>query len=303
MSTTYMNLNLPVPTLTPGPTWAANVNTAITTIDSHDHSPGRGTAVPASGLNINADLDTHGNKLLNVKGVNLTSEIATLPTSNVQAVYSYSGDLWFNNSSGVPVQITQGSSVTSASSPLVPSGVIWAFGGVSAPTGFLLCDGSAVSRTGYAALYAAIGTAYGVGDGSTTFTLPDMRGRAPIGAGVYTDPVSGAITRAMGQAMGAEKHQLTSGEMPSHTHVQNAHTHGVTDPSHTHSLVTDGGGSGASAAYSITNSSGFPVAAVTSAALTGISINNATASNQATGGGAVHNNMQPSLVTNFIIKT
>lgn len=66
------------------------------------------------------------------------------------------------------------------------TGMFFAFGGSAAPTGFLLCDGSAVSRTTYAALYAVIGTAYGVGDGATTFNLPDFRDRTLIGAGTET---------------------------------------------------------------------------------------------------------------------
>lgn len=62
-------------------------------------------------------------------------------------------------------------------SSLVPAGVIMAFGGATAPTGWLLCEGAAVSRTTYAALFAAIGVAHGYGDNSTTFNLPDYRGR------------------------------------------------------------------------------------------------------------------------------
>jgi microcystin-dependent protein len=64
---------------------------------------------------------------------------------------------------------------------LTPAGVVVAFAGGTAPTGWLICDGSAVSRTTYAALFAAIATAYGAGDGSTTFNLPDLRGRAAVG--------------------------------------------------------------------------------------------------------------------------
>lgn len=63
----------------------------------------------------------------------------------------------------------------------IPPGVMSAYGGSSAPTGYLLCDGSAVSRTTYAALFAAISTTFGTGDGSTTFNVPDMRGRFPFG--------------------------------------------------------------------------------------------------------------------------
>lgn len=65
----------------------------------------------------------------------------------------------------------------------VPAGGIQAFGGASAPTGYLLCDGSAVSRTTYADLFTAIATVWGVGDGSTTFNLPDLREASPIGVG------------------------------------------------------------------------------------------------------------------------
>lgn len=63
----------------------------------------------------------------------------------------------------------------------LPPGALVPYAGASAPTGFLLCDGSAVSRTTYAALYGVIGATYGAGDGSTTFNLPDLRGRVPVG--------------------------------------------------------------------------------------------------------------------------
>lgn len=64
---------------------------------------------------------------------------------------------------------------------LLPAGMMTPFAGSVAPTGWLFCDGSAVSRTTYAALFSAIGTLWGAGDGSTTFNLPDMRGRVPAG--------------------------------------------------------------------------------------------------------------------------
>lgn len=68
-----------------------------------------------------------------------------------------------------------------AAGGLAPTGVILPFAGSAAPAGWLLCAGQAVSRTTYAALFTAIGTSYGTGDGSTTFNLPDMRGRMPGG--------------------------------------------------------------------------------------------------------------------------
>src|SRR3954454_8618482 len=62
---------------------------------------------------------------------------------------------------------------------LVPTGAMMPFAGPASPTGWLLCQGQLISRTGYAALFGAIGVAYGAGDGSTTFTLPDLRSRVP----------------------------------------------------------------------------------------------------------------------------
>ena len=64
---------------------------------------------------------------------------------------------------------------------LVPIGAILAYSGASAPSGWVLCDGAAISRTTYATLFANIGTNFGAGDGSTTFNVPDLRGRVIVG--------------------------------------------------------------------------------------------------------------------------
>jgi microcystin-dependent protein len=63
----------------------------------------------------------------------------------------------------------------------IPTGSILPYGGTAAPSGYLLCNGAAVSRTTYAALFAVLGTAFGIGNGSTTFNLPDLRQRFPLG--------------------------------------------------------------------------------------------------------------------------
>lgn len=107
---------------------------------------------------------------------------------------------------------------------LTGSGMIW-FTAI-APSGYLICDGSAVSRTTYSALFGVIGTIYGVGDGSTTFNLPDFRQRFPLGKAA-----SGTGGSLAGTG-GAIDHTHTG---PSHTHSissDGAHTH--TGPSHTH---------------------------------------------------------------------
>jgi microcystin-dependent protein len=97
---------------------------------------------------------------------------------------------------------------------LVPPGVMWDYAGSSAPSGWLLCDGSAISRTTYSGLYGVIGTTYGTGDGSTTFNLPDTRGRASVGVGQG----SGLTNRVLAAKGGEETHQLVTAEMPSHRH-------------------------------------------------------------------------------------
>ena len=160
-----------------------------------------------------------------------------------------------------------GSSGSSAPYDANP-GMIMPFAGTVAPTGWLMCDGSAVSRSTYSALYDAIGTAYGPGDGSTTFNLPNLKGRVPVGQ----DPAQAEFD-AMGEAGGAKTHTLTVGEMPSHTHLGPT-TNGVAGPN-------------------------YEVVSQTAAGID-YTPNSPTA---ATGGGGAHNNLQPYVVTNYIIST
>lgn len=98
-----------------------------------------------------------------------------------------------------------------------PPGTLKPFAGAAAPTGWLLCDGTAVSRTTYADLFAALGTAYGVGDGASTFNLPDLRGRVPVGKGTHTDVDT--LGKSDGAAVGDRR--------PKHKHT-------VNDPGHAH---------------------------------------------------------------------
>src|SRR5687767_11562793 len=93
---------------------------------------------------------------------------------------------------------------------LLPAGCINLYGGATAPTGWLLCDGSAVSRTTYADLFASISTSFGTGDGSTTFNLPDCRGRVAIGTGTG----SGLTARSLAATVGTETHTLTTAQIP-----------------------------------------------------------------------------------------
>lgn len=114
----------------------------------------------------------------------------------------------------------------------MPSGVVLPYGGASAPTGWLLCDGAAINRTTYAALFAVIGTTYGVGNGSTTFNIPNTQGVFLRGAGTQTISAinySGTAGAVAGDTFQGHYHTLTD---PGHNHTQNSHTH--TQDTHTH---------------------------------------------------------------------
>ena len=164
----------------------------------------------------------------------------------------------------------------------VPTGTVLPYAGsTTAPTGFLMANGQAVSRSTYSALFAVTSTTFGVGDGSTTFNVPDLRGRAVfgddsmgstaanrLGSNSSTGGISGTASR--GTAGGAQNHTLTTAEVPSHTHSVPAQIVGGSDI----------GGSGAYLAAGL--------------------INNGTSTS--TGGGGAHNNTPPALVMNFIIK-
>lgn len=93
-----------------------------------------------------------------------------------------------------------------------PTGSVISFAGSTAPNGYLLCQGQAVSRTTYAALFAVIGGTYGVGDGSTTFNLPDLRGRVAVG--VDSGGIRIPSYSLLGQSSGAATHTLTAGQTP-----------------------------------------------------------------------------------------
>ena len=204
-----------------------------------------------------------------------------------------------NPAGAVPLAQMQGQ--FSAINPyLLPSGAIIDFGGVSAPTGFLLCDGSAVSRTTYSSLFSAIGVAWGSGDGSTTFNVPDFRRRTAIGSG---GTVLSGPNNTVGSVGGEETHVLTTSELASHTHTDAGHSHSITDPGHFHAQESDtvlnqSGGS------SYGGGSFGKYGGNTQSAVTGITgTNTANANIQSAGSNSAHNNMQPSAVVLKIIKT
>ena len=316
----FMLLEIPIVGVEVGPAWAAEINQAFTRVDEHDHTTGKGALIPTAALNIDADLSFSGNDAISLRSTRYVNNGSVLATgSDLSCISVVSGNLYFNNASGVPVQITSGAGLNFASlgtiggdygQPLVqaaatysdtlktftwsqapstpakmymgdiilqapingaqtvtikadptvssydltlplalpaskkiltmdgagqtyadydtdnvtlevsssnlrikndgvttakilnqnvttakiadnnvtpakidamwglaPVGSILAFAAITAPSGWFTCDGSTVSRTTYANLYSVIGDAHGNGDGSTTFNLPDYRGR------------------------------------------------------------------------------------------------------------------------------
>jgi len=154
--------------------------------------------------------------------------------------------------------------------------------------------GQAISRTTYAPLFAIMGTTYGAGDGTTTFNLPDKTGRVSAmkeaAASRLTSTYFGGNSANLGAVGGSESHTLTTPQMP-------AHNHGVTDPGHTHTLNNATNlldillGNNFQGSNFVGNARNITM----NSAVTGISINNA-------GGGGAHNNVQPTIVCNYIIR-
>jgi microcystin-dependent protein len=115
---------------------------------------------------------------------------------------------------------------------ILPAGTVLPFAGATAPSGWAICDGSIVSRSEYPELFLAIGEAWGNGDGSTTFHLPDMRGRFMRGAdnGTGRDPDAGSRTASnAGGATGDNVGTVQSHNFGSHNHGGGAHTHRTND--------------------------------------------------------------------------
>ena len=164
-----------------------------------------------------------------------------------------------------PLPVASGG--TGSSSGIVASGDVKMFAGASIASGWLACDGALVSRSTYSALFTAIGTAWGAGDGSSTFALPDLRGRAPIGVGTGASLTG----RALAATGGAETHTLSTAELAAHTHLQFTYNGGASNIGVGHAAVNQAANQGQNTS--------------------------------STGGGGAHNNVQPFAVINFIIKT
>jgi microcystin-dependent protein len=169
----------------------------------------------------------------------------------------------------------------------VPTGVGMDFFGPTAPSGFIFAYGQAISRTTFAALFAVIGTAYGPGNGSTTFNVPDKRGRASFGKDDMGGSAAGRLTNAsmspdgvtLGATGGAETHTNTINEMAAHTHVASAYKINVGSSGNTLDKYNADG----------------------NLASQGSAVANPTTGSA--GGGAAYSILPPGIVCNYILKT
>ena len=238
-----------------------------------------------------------------------------------------------------PTGVTGATGITGATGPTgvtgptttSPTGSVIAFAGSSAPTDWLLCYGQAVSRTTYAALFAVVSTTYGVGDGTTTFNLPDLRGRTVAGVDNMGGSDAGRldIANSSGVVVGSQYVTLTgaqsgvpahshpntasfsgsfSGTAASHNHTQNAHSHVMNYADNgsigsTRSVLnaaqTTGSDTGEMASATATNIA----TSITPAGSISGSVTMSNANNTAASAAESHSVMQPTMVLNYIIKS
>jgi microcystin-dependent protein len=198
-----------------------------------------------------------------------------------------------------------------------PIGSISVFAGPTAPPGHLLCNGQVLSRSSYLKLFEKIGTVYNSGsESSTEFRLPNINGRVVAGIDKNNSKFN-----ELGKTGGSKTHNLTLNQMPRHTHIQNEHTHtqnshAHTQDSHNHGVSIGWNPSGWEAANfglggfgSFTNTvavtGGWDIGStgVAPAIQNNTATNNpTTATNQNAGGSQSHNNIQPYIVMNYVIR-
>lgn len=260
---------------------------------------------------------------MQVNGPLKSAQLEWFPTASLPAAADNKYRIVYDSTTNEP-KTSDGSSWSSVSA--IPPGVQLPYGGTSAPSGYLLCDGSSLLRASYPALFAVIGTAFGAVDG-THFNIPDWRGRFMRGTdgGTGRDPDSASRTAMnVGGNTGNNVGSIQSGQLSSHTHTQNSHTHtisgstGLQSADHHHVTALNNGVNGFTTGDSIATSNlgagvgGFgQTVAIRHDLLTGGqdtshshdmssgSNSSTTATNQNTGG---NENRPINGYTNFIIK-
>lgn len=242
--------------------------------------------VPAAAKTYYFRRNTTGNFTLSVKTASGTS--VALPASSVTPVVCDGTDCFI----GAASQQYVDAQVSTVAASGVPTGAVMPYASSGAPTGWLQCAGQTVSRTTYATLFAAIGTTYGVGDGSTTFGIPDLRGRVVAGL----DDMGG--TAASRITVGGAGFSGTTRGAAGGSEALQAHTHAmVTAGSHGHLVAFALNQGGDNAGFVLGQSAGVTGDA-TRFVENGAHIHAIT-----TAGTGAAQNVQPTIILNYIIKT
>ena len=174
-----------------------------------------------------------------------------------------------------------------------PTGSVTLYAGETAPTGWVICDGRELSRTSFPTLFNAIGVAYGSGDGSTTFNVPDLRGLTPVGLNAAESEFN-----VLGKTGGAKTHTLTTAQMPSHAHDF--------DSSGKQGVPRMAGNDGVPpnvTFWGVNRGTGFTHYMIGIQATAGPGTIAEPTNTHTAGSSQAHNNLQPYMALNYIIKT
>jgi hypothetical protein len=212
MATTYMNLTLTTVSVTAGPTYGTQIGTAITTIDSHDHTSGKGTRVPTAGITVDATLAMNGVGLSTAKSVAFTAQAVAL-TDTYRIWAKTDGNLWYTNSSGTPVQITSGGTlntaalITSVYTQLALAGNL-VIGASDTYTHYLVSSAAARAITLPAASAVTAGRFYNFSDstgGAATYNITISRAGADTIEGATSYVINTAYETVMLVSDGTSK--------------------------------------------------------------------------------------------------
>ncbi len=187
------------------------------------------------------------------------------------------GSIWSDTDSQVTYRRTDDNAQWVPIGNKVGDILFWGGTEANAPTGFAICDGTAISRTDFALLFDVIGTTFGIGDGSTTFNLPDLQTANRF-------PRAATNDAGVGDTGGAATHALSIAELATHTHTQDSHTH-----ADAHTTATSG--TGVTPLTALAGDNQTQLVAAT------------TAVNQNTGSGTAHNNEPQFIDFHYIIST
>ncbi len=232
-----------------------------------------GKATFKNAVSVSGDTVINGSTVL-AGTARLDSTVTVAGAATFQSTVTVKGDVHVSSKVCASAYYGSGSNLTGL--PSMPTGAILPWSVTVAPSGYLTCDGTAVSRSTYAALFAVVSSLYGDGNGSSTFNVPDLRGKFlagfDAGTSVLTSVTVGMIEgNVIGNSGGTQAVTLSVAQIPSHTHEIKTAGAGGTDPA----TYPDRSNDTADGGYATS----------------------------ATGGGGAHSNIPPALIVNFVIKT